>query len=583
MNNPFSIVKQKVSILDIISQHITLKKIGHYWKGQCPFHSEKTASFTVSPHKEIFYCFGCQAGGDAVSFVCKIENCSPFEAVKQLADRYNITLPDTFSHEFSTHNLDKKKRFFALCHLVAQWAHKQLLQSPEILMYFSLRKISTNSINQFTLGYFPEGNRPLKELIRIANAQNFLLEDLVEAGIMNEGKDVYSPFEGRILFPIKDHLGNYCGFGGRIVHAHDQRSKYYNSKESPFFQKGSILFGLDAAKKEIQKTGTVFLVEGYTDCIALFEHGYQNVVATLGTACTSEHLKLLSHHAHTLYVLYDSDSAGQKATLRLAQMCWEVNLDVKVITLSDVKDPAHFFEKQTNLQPYIDQAQDILHFFLTSLGQDYASKPLTLKLQATRSFLEVIKKLQDPLKREILLQQAAQRFDLPLATLKQELGTVLQPQRKPLSQKVESLSSHELSSLEKNFIYAILNKIDLFQNRQVKDLLEYLPEPFKGIMSKMQSMLAQTDDLQTISTLFDALQEEEKIALSQILFTQEQEPTDDIDQIVLLLEKKYWKKIVITTQQRLSYAQQSQDFDRAKHIIGSFLELKKRLLHKGLI
>ncbi len=583
MKNPFNLVKQRVPILDIISHYISLKKIGYYWKGQCPFHDEKTASFTVSPHKEIFYCFGCQMGGDVISFVAKIENCSQFQAVKQLADKYSIELPESFSDE-SFRDLDTKKRFFALHEVVAEWAHQVLLKTPTVLEYLARRKFSLASIERFKIGYFPEHERAIKDLSNYSSRHNFLLKDLIEAGILHDGKSLYSPFEDRLLFPIRDHWGNYCGFGGRVIQPDDQRSKYYNSREHIFFQKGSLLFGFDAAKKEIQKTGIVFLVEGYTDCIALHQHGYSNTVATLGTACTHEHLKQLSAHAHTLYVLYDSDSAGQKATLRLAQMCWEVNLDIKVIMIPDAKDPASFFETQTDLQPAIDQAQDILYFFLMSLGSDFSSKPLTLKLQAMRSFLEIIKKLEDPLKQEILLQKASILFGLPLLVLKQELGSHKKnsfiKKQSPESNKL--INAYEISNLEKKFIYVILNKIDLLKNKQVKDLLEYLPEPFKKIMEKIYNEFSKTDEPQTISTFFSFLDENEKIALSEILF-KEEENNDEIDQIFLLLEKKYWKKIVQVTQQKLSQAEHIKNFDTKQEIIESFLELKKRLLHKGLI
>ncbi len=577
--NLFTLIKERVPILDIISEHTVLRKIGHYWKGQCPFHSERTASFTVSPHREIFYCFGCQASGDVISFVSKIENCSQIEAAKQLAERYGIELPERITSEAAP-SLDEKKRYFAICEFVAQWGHTHLLKAPNILAYLQQRNISSKSIDLFKIGYFPEGERAIKSLLKEAAIRNFLLEDLIHAGILNEGKTTYSPFEGRILFPIKDHLGHYCGFGGRIFKADDQRSKYYNSKENTFFQKGSLLFGFDIAKREMQKTASAFLVEGYTDCIALVQHGYPNTVATLGTACTPEHLKALSHHVHTLYVLYDSDDAGHKATLRLAQLCWQFNLEIKVITIPEAKDPASFFEANHDLSTHIEKAQDVLEFFLSSLGQEYAKKPLTLKLQATRSFLEVIKKLTDPLKREILLQRAADVFSLPLASLRQELSSF---PTEPASHQESSVSNQpdfDLSGLEKNFISAILNQIELLENQRVRDLVEYLPEPFVTIVKKLPQGGAQGG--QQFNSFFGLLTDAERAAINQLLFTQEEE-SYDTEQLLLLLEKKYWKKIVSFTKIKLSQAQDEHDSERVRTLVESFLEVKKRLLHKGLI
>lgn len=579
--NLFTIIKERVPILDIISEHTVLKKLGNYWKGQCPFHSERTASFAVSPHRAMFYCFGCQASGDVISFMSKVENCTPLEAAKQLADRYNIDIPESAFHE-PTVDRDEKKQYFAICAFVAEWAHKQIEKYPIIASYLAERHLTQKSLDSFCIGYFPAGEKAIRDLLREATRESLLADDLIRAGILNEGKSLYSPFEDRILFPIKDHLGNNCGFGGRIIAEHDQRSKYYNSKENALFQKGSILFGLDKAKKEIQKTGHAFLVEGYTDCIAMAQHGYTNTVATLGTACTIEHLKLLAHHAHTVYVMYDNDSAGHKATLRLAHLSWEVNLEIKVITLPNAKDPAAFFEHNADLSPSIKSSQEILQFFLLSLGKEYATQPLTLKLQATRAFLECIKKLSDPLKKEILLQRAAQIFDLPIQSLKHEISLNSHPQKPAIPQPIISTQVSEISSLEKNFLCAIINRIDLLEKPRVKDLLEYIPEPFKGIMSTLQALATQENAQQLFATFFDSLEDHEKIVLNQILFTQEEE-SYDFEQTVLLLEKKYWKQIVSVTKQKLAHAQETHDLERVKAIVESFLELKKRLLHKGLI
>ena len=166
------------------------------------------------------------------------------------------------------------------------------------------------------------------------------------AGILSESKNaLYSPFEDRIMFPITDNLGRFCGFGGRTFMPQDERPKYYNSKENNFFTKGSLIFGLNVAKRDIQHKEIVFVVEGYMDCIAMAQHGYTNTVATLGTACTLEHLKQLSRYASYVYVLYDGDAAGQSAILRLTELCWNVNMDLKVIRLPRQEDPASFLAK----------------------------------------------------------------------------------------------------------------------------------------------------------------------------------------------------------------------------------------------
>lgn len=254
--NLFTYVKNHLPILDVVNHYTTVRKTGNYWKGCCPFHSEKTASFTVSPDKNIFYCFGCHVGGDVIAFVAKAENISPIQAVYHLAEQYSLTLPEQNEASFKNNDqhLNEKKQYWDLCGLVAQWCHGNLLKSSQAMSYFEQRGIDKNTISLFSLGYFPSGSRAIKSLLDFVKSHNYMAHDLLQVHIITESKGhLYSPFEERLLFPIKDHLGRFCGFGGRIFLPNDERSKYYNSKENPNFFKGSLMFGFDLAKTAIQK------------------------------------------------------------------------------------------------------------------------------------------------------------------------------------------------------------------------------------------------------------------------------------------------------------------------------------------
>jgi DNA primase len=587
-SNLFNFVKQRVQILQVVGEHVALKKAGHYWKGRCPFHDEKTASFTVSPHREIFYCFGCHMGGDLITFVTKIENCPPIDAVKQLADRYNINLPESIAPPNSTDTADTKKRYFELCKVVAQWAHTQLEKHPSITSYLNKRGFTEESITHFEVGYFPGGARALKTLIKHLNNHNFLVKDVLEVHLIQEGKgNLYSPFEQRIIFPIKDHLGRFCGFGGRVVKSNDERAKYYNSRENNYFQKGSILFGFDRAKKSIQKTGHAFLVEGYTDCIAMVQHGMTNTVATLGTACTVEHLKQLSYHAQTVYLVYDADTAGQKAMLRLAQLCWQVNLDLKTIFLPVGQDPASFLEENDNLLVLKNQAQDILTFFLTSMGKEFANQSLQEKLTGMRKIVEVLKNLDDPLKQDVLLQNAAAIFGLPFESLKEELRRVRI--KKGHFDQIDSTKLENKPALagippiEKKFAYAILNDNRLLRRKEVARLVEYISPELQTVIEKIRAIKSPVDK-DAFILFFDTLEYYEKQVVNQLLLSQEsQEQEEDFEHLLLLLEKMYWKKIVGDTKQKIAQAQQEDNAKKVNEIVISFLELKKKLLRRGLI
>lgn len=415
--NIFSYIKSKIQIMDVVSEYTSLKRAGNYWKGQCPFHNEKTASFTVSPHKEIFYCFGCHAGGDVIAFISKIENFSQIEAARHLAKTYNIELPDELTKEIAGQKHEKEK-YFMLCEEVANWCHNQLMINEQALKYMQKRGFNKNIIESYNLGYFPPTYLSVRALINHLNKFSLMQSDLIEAKIIAEGKKAtFSPFEDRIIFPIKDIIGRYCGFGGRIFKEFDQRPKYYNSHETPYFAKGSLLFGFDAAKKALSKCDHIFIVEGYTDCITMAQYGFKNTVATLGTACTQEHLKILSRYVNYVYVLYDGDNAGQNAIMRLTELCWQVSIELKVITLPETEDPASFLQNGGNLNELIDQARDIFMFFIENTCKDFLSKPLAEKLKLANEIIKTIEKIQDPIKRDILMQKASNIMQIPINSM----------------------------------------------------------------------------------------------------------------------------------------------------------------------
>ncbi len=594
--NAFAYIKSQVAILDVIGAYTTLKKAGHYWKGICPLHHEKTPSFTVSPEKSIFYCFGCHATGDVISFMAKIENCTQIEATQLLAKRYNLDLPNSTE---TTQTTQHKKHYFQLCEVVTQWCHQQLKKSAIAQEYLSGRSISQNAITYYNIGFFPGGLASIKRFIQDMNNQNILLTDLTEAGIILQGKNVlYSPFEERIMFPIKDSMGNFCGFGGRIFKAGDTRAKYYNSKENEFFSKGSLLFGLDLAKKAIQKSESVFVVEGYTDCVGMAQAGFTNTVATLGTACTSEHLKQLARYANTLYVVYDGDTAGQQAILRLAHLCWQVSLELKVVALPSGFDPASYLVAGNSLQPLVDQAQDILLFYINSMGSDFATKPLNEKIALSREIITLISKLDDPLKQDILLLKSSQTLQMPFEALKRECerasGKLAQtssytpeknnPKPAPVSSSKLSTTLEQIPLLEKNIFFGIMNNIALLNPDNQNYLITYLPEPFNDILNRLRDQKEGNNELE-FSTFFETLQNEEQQWISQVLLTQQGVSLSpkQFDQLVEQLQKKHWKAIVQDIMVKLEHARHAGDSMKANELLQEFVTLKKKLIHRDTL
>lgn len=579
--NIFNFIKARVSILDVVNEYATLKKAGTYYKGRCPFHHEKTGSFTVSPHKEIFYCFGCHLGGDVISFISKVENCSQLDAAKHLVERYNLELPPdiTFDKSGKSH-----KQYNEICQFVALWAHEQLKKNPAIIRYLQERGFSTKSMKYFTVGYFPGGLQSIKQLIYSMKQHNILVKDLLEANILTEGKTVmYSPFEDRIIFPIKDHLGRFCGFGGRIYKQHDTRPKYYNSRENEFFNKGSILFGLDLAKKYIQKRERAYLVEGYTDCVAMVQNKYPNTIATLGTACTLAHLKLLARYANQLYILYDSDNAGKKAILRLTDLCWQANIEPYVICLPDNEDPASYLKKGGDLPSLINKAQDIFNFFIDSLGSTFSSESLNKKMQVARKLIKTIHGIQDPLKKDILLQKAASTLAIPATTLKQEMEQLsFKPENDGAPEKKSDTNAPNVPDsapmLEKQIFCAIMNDIQLLKNTNEKYLIDYMVSPLRDILHQLKQ-LKQHNSNATFVQLFDILSDEHKQYVSKLLIEHgHQIEAQAFEQLLVQLQKKRWKTIAHTLKQQLAQAKRMGDDNKVQEILHDFLELKQKLL-----
>ncbi len=589
MNQIFSLIKERISIFDVVSEYATLKKAGTYWKGCCPFHHEKTASFTVSPHKDIFYCFGCHSGGDVISFIAKIENCSQIEAAKFLIERYKIDIPAHILHQETGKNVEQKNSYFELCKKIAFWCNENLQKAAHAREYLAKRGISNESIAHYLIGYFPGGSQAMRKCLDAMKQHSILAQDLIQANIIAENKNfLYSPFEDRIIFPIRDHLGRFCGFGGRIFNPNDNRPKYYNSKENEFFNKGSLLFGFDLAKKQIQETEKAFLVEGYMDCIAMAQYGYHNTVATLGTACTAQHLKHLNRYAQELLMIYDSDNAGKQALLRLTHLCWQTNLELKVVELPSSFDPASFLVSNKDLAPLITSAKDIFDFFITSAGQDFASKSLGQKVNLARKLIDLICTVSDPLKQDFLLQKASLIMEIPLESLKRELSQKESPtpQNIELSIKEEQVLPEKegltLSAdllLEKKVFCAIMHNMTLLKKSEIEYVIEYMPEPLKSILIKAQEILSQ-GDTPSLTHLFDLLQESDKKNISQLLLEHEEQKIDNelFDILLTQLHKKWWKHIVQSTQHKLAKARQENDTIRVEQIVRDFLDFKQRVV-----
>jgi DNA primase len=582
----FSFIKERISIVTVASEYVALKKAGNYLKGQCPLHNERTGSFTLSPAKEIFYCFGCHQGGDLITLVAALERLSPLEAAHHLIERYQLELPQALQSDASTQplheQLTQQKNYELTGTVVTDWAKEQLNLSPDAQHYLTQRGITHQSKDFFNIGFFPAGMTGIKSLLKYAQKQGVLAEDLRDASLIVEGKqDFYSPFEERILFPIYDHLGRWRGFGGRIFKAHDTRPKYYNSHEHSFFEKGTLLFGLDKAKKAMQHT-TVFLVEGYLDCIAMHQAGYTNTVATLGTACTIEHLGQLARYTQNLSILYDGDAAGKKAVERLAHLCWQVNMELLVIQLPEEEDPASLLARGSSLQEFITAAEDIFIFLVRQQGADFHTKSLSDKLHTIKTLVSLIGGMKDKLKQTMLLKKIATTFTLPLEALHEEI--IKTSHTKHTSQEAAQdtpQSKINITILEKKSFYAILNHKSMLSLEDEELLISMLPSILKNLAEKAHHLSRQ--NIYSFNRFFEELDSEEKTLVTAIdIEMSDHNILSELSNLMAQLYKKKWKMMLNEAKELFSSSRSPTD-SNYQLMLAAMQKFKAKLLQRGLL
>ncbi len=421
-------VRTASDIVEVISEFVSLKKRGTHFIGLCPFHQEKTPSFHVNPAMGIYKCFGCGKGGDVYNFLMDHEHLGFYESIKVLAARAHIHIPEEASEDTSP-EIRLEPLYHAL-RFSAKFYWEQLTKTDEGkkygLSYFRERGFLNETIRKFGLGYAPNG---WDGLIRASEAAQIKVEHLEQAGLIlpSQRGGHYDRFRGRALFPIISHIGKVIGFGGRILSDTKDQPKYINSPETPVYQKSHVLFGLFQAKNAIRATQEVLLVEGYTDVISLHQAGIHHAVATSGTALTNHQVKLLGRYARQVLMVFDADSAGEKAMLRGINLLFSGGLSPQVVTLEKGADPDSFV-RQFGGVAFLNYIQKYRQDFI-SFKFDHAKKQGLWntpegKSQVVHEVVETIACILDPIKQDLYLQEAARVLAVPENSLRRVLGAV---------------------------------------------------------------------------------------------------------------------------------------------------------------
>ncbi len=490
-------IRNATDIFDIVSEVVSLKKAGKNHVGLCPFHSEKTPSFTVDTDKQMFYCFGCHTGGDVFTFVVKHEGISFPEAVKSLAGRYGIEIPTPTMSGSQKKRLSDREKIMAVNKLAGEFFIHALHQTPRgrrCMEYLTNRGMTKDIIDRFGIGYAPGG---WDRLLGYLKKKHVPLKVAEMSGLIVDNKKggFYDRFRERVVFPIYDMGKNVIGFGGRVMD--DGMPKYLNSPETLVYNKSRSLYGLHLTKQWIRKEGTVFIVEGYLDMLSLFQHHIQNVVATLGTALTPDHVKILRGHTTKVILVYDSDEAGIKAAKRSIQVFKHGHMDARILVLPEGHDPDSFVVSFGGeaFNDLAGKAVGAMEFLIADAVNKYGLS-IEGKVRIISELKENLAEIDDGVTRSLYIKALSEKLGVDQLAILEKVKGVLAGKKGKRFLKGEmhqQQHQHDLakpskmafSKLERQIIAMMLQYPKIFSEIREKQVLEY----FESDMLKEIGML----------------------------------------------------------------------------------------------
>lgn len=467
-------IKRRANIVDVVSEYVTLRKTGINYTGLCPFHKEKTPSFSVNADKQIFYCFGCGEGGDVIAFLMKINHMTFPEALRHLAGKLGIVLSGEFRDRETHGEKSLREEMFRVNQLAADFfcGHLRAETGKGARTYLAGRGMGEEVIRTFRLGYAPGGWRNLRDFFEKKKVSPKLVE---KAGLLipkGEG-DFYDRFRGRLMFPIEGVNGSVIAFGGRAMG--DEMPKYLNSSESPVYVKGKNLYGLSRAKEDVRKKNEAILVEGYFDFLQLWNAGIRNAVATLGTALTRNHLDLLRRYTRNVIVLFDPDEGGRHAVERSLQLFLEEKMNARVVLLPEKDDPDSFVRKYGRgaLEDLISRAQSMVDYYIDHvLG---SKGGLEENVDAADSAVRFIVTIEDPLQRNEFIRRVAERLGMDQGLLKTEVRRSLSKVRKTGREDVPlRRDPRPIDAVELSFLYLLMEHPEWVSLARDEKAFDYL-------------------------------------------------------------------------------------------------------------
>ena len=509
-------VKQSNDIVEVISQYIQLKRSGRNFFGLCPFHNEKSPSFSVSPDKQIFHCFGCGVGGNVIGFISKIEGIGYKEAIEVLAEKANIVLPT--NNRFEDNKKEElKAKVYKVNTFAAEYYNKRLYQSQSKIAqeYIKKRKLNNETLESFKIGFSERFDELYKELIK----QGFKEEEILESGLVNKNeKGMYiDRYRNRLMIPIFDERNRVIAFGGRVLD--DSKPKYINSPENIVYSKGRHLFGLNVAKKHNIKK--LLIVEGYMDVISLHQRGITNVVAALGTALTTQQGWLLRKNTQQVILGFDSDGAGQTAIIRAMEVMQNMGCDIRVLQMEGAKDPDEYIIKfgAARFQKLIDNAISLVEFRVKVLQKDLNLENSSDKIKFLNEIANIISKVENTMEKEIYIENIAKGYNISKEAIYAQVnklqyankkGKDILEKNKPIVRKKEESSkdTEENTKRENTIISMLINNPETYQTiKEEIDIKDFKNETNIKILEQLYKELEKTNP--NINIVLDHIEDEE--------------------------------------------------------------------------
>lgn len=418
-------IRSRNDIVSTISQYMTLKRKGRNYFGLCPFHNEKSPSFSVSPDKQIFHCFGCGVGGDVINFVKKIENVGFLDSVRLLAEKSGIQLPNDIS-KAEEENIKLKNRVYKINELAAKFYHENLYKPTSKIAqdYIKKRKLNNATLKSFLMGYASNSSN---ELLRYLKEQGFTEEELLASCLIGKSdRGYYDKFRNRLMIPIRDERGRFIAFGGRVLD--DSKPKYINSPENIVYSKGRNLFGLNVAREGVHgPLKRLLIVEGYMDAISLYQRGITNVVASLGTALTDSQGRLLRRNTEQVILGYDADGAGQQAIIRGMEILKSMDIDIRILQISGAKDPDEYVLKfgPEKMVKAMDEAISAIEFKIKVLRANLDLNNVNDKVKFLTEIAKILSNVDNNIEREVYIDRISKVYEISKNAIVSEVDKLL--------------------------------------------------------------------------------------------------------------------------------------------------------------